>query len=109
MSSHCDRSKNASRLLNPIRASVLMAFLLASGARYAACAETPVNPGDDLIQFLNYTIQWYQNVVSFSQAPVTSPEVLFREIVTQTSRQALQLSFAYGNREAQLISVAQQN
>lgn len=109
MSSFCGRCKKQGRLQGLILAFVLLAFLFARGPRFAAYAAAPVNPGDDLIEFLNYTIQWYQNVVSFSQGQVTSPEVLFRDTVTQTSRQALQLGFVYGNHEAQLLSATQQH
>ena len=71
-----------------------------------AKAASPANPGDDLIHYLERTIEWQRQLTSLDQTPISSQDVVLRESVQQSARQAVQLGFAAARAQAAIISFA---
>src|SRR5437588_1478652 len=81
----------------------IVAALWGGGTAFGA---PPAGHGDEILQYLNQTIDWYRRVAAVDQQPVTSEEVVYRETVRETSRQALQLAFGYAKAGAALLGMS---
>jgi len=73
----------------------------------SATAAAPRNPADDVTNYLDRTIDWRRQITSLDQTPISSQDVVLRESVQQSARQALQLGFTAARAEATLIDAAQ--
>lgn len=62
------------------------------------------DPSADVLNFLDTTIDWYHQTISFTQTPCNTEEVLYRDAVRKNALDVLQLGFAFGRAEAVLIS-----
>jgi small-conductance mechanosensitive channel len=54
-----------------------------------------------VLEFVNRTVDWYRDVVLFDRTSARAEEVLFREAVGRSARQALRYGFEYGRAEAE--------
>jgi len=70
-------------------------------------AAPPANPADDLLKFLNQTIDWYRRVTALDQVPVNANELLYRDGVRQAARRVLRLAFAFARERAALLAANQ--
>jgi small-conductance mechanosensitive channel len=84
---------------------VTVLLALAVGAIIAREARAG-DPSGEVIKFLDGTIDWYRRVISFTQSPVNTDEVLFHDAVGQSTLQALRLGFAYGKTEGDLLAAS---
>lgn len=67
-------------------------------------AAPPPNPGDELVYYLDETIDWYRRVSALDQSAVGSQELLFRDATRYTSLQVLKLGFKFARADAALIA-----
>jgi small-conductance mechanosensitive channel len=58
------------------------------------------SPDQAALQYLNQTVDWYRDLNALDAAALRAEEVLFRESVSRTSRQALNVAFDFARAEA---------
>jgi small-conductance mechanosensitive channel len=63
-------------------------------------------PEQIILQYLDQTIDWERAVKSLDQAPISTQDVVYRETVHQTARQALQLGFQAARAQAAALVAA---
>ena len=90
--------------LRRVACALILIALVPTGA---AAADAP-KPEDPIRGYLDRTADWYRRVAALGQSPVNSQEVLFRDTVRQTSRQAVGLGFDFGRAEAALLGANDQ-
>jgi small-conductance mechanosensitive channel len=78
-----------------------MAILLPLAALSISAA--PPNPADELMSYLDRTIDWQRQITSLDQTPISSQDVVLREAVQQSARQALQLGFTAARAQAAML------
>jgi small-conductance mechanosensitive channel len=83
--------------------AIAIAVLLCCESRVEAAATSQPDSSDQLLQYLDHTINWYRQVTSVDQASLDSQEVLYRQSVREDARQSLQLAFEYAKAQARLI------
>jgi len=76
-------------------------------AMIAQAATPPADPGDEVLKFLDHTIDWYRRNTSFCQTPANTDEVLFRDSVQKSSLQVVCQAFDYAYAEAAMLSATQ--
>jgi len=81
---------------------VLAVVLCAAHLTLAAAPPAPVT-ADDVLKYLDYTIDWYRRVASLDPTPVNSQDVMFRETIRDQAIQVLQDGFTFARAEAQLL------
>src|SRR5947208_13608521 len=82
--------------------STVMVFnTLAQGA---AAPPPQSSPAEELLGFLNQTVDWYRQVSTLDQTALTSQELLYRDAAEQNARQALRLAFDYARAQARLLT-----
>src|SRR5437764_9885004 len=69
---------------------------LAMRAAGQGTAPSAAAQGQEVLDYVNRTADWYRDVAAIDRAWVRSDEVLFREAVGRSSRQALRFGFDYG-------------
>jgi small-conductance mechanosensitive channel len=69
----------------------------------AAIAAAPSNPTDEVMGYLDRTIDWRRQITSLDQTPISSQDVVLRESVQSSARQALQLGFTAARAQAALL------
>ncbi|HET6247193.1 MAG TPA: mechanosensitive ion channel family protein [Tepidisphaeraceae bacterium] len=75
-------------------------FLLAMPAIAAA----PANSDEQVLHYLNHTIEWHGRVSSLDQGSVSSNEILFRDTIRQNADQVLHLAFAAARGQAAYLA-----
>ena len=96
------RTKRRWRLARPTLA-LAAGYWLAVASPAAAPAP---QAGQNVLQYLDQTIDWYRRVVSLEASPIGSEDVLFRDAARQQARQALRLAFQHARAEAALLAPA---
>ena len=86
------------------RWAVVIALVLATGLGLALSQSSPVNTPDpqDVIQFLNQTINWYRQLAVESQIPKEPSDLLMVNDNRQVASQVVRLAFDYARAQAQL-------
>lgn len=74
-----------------------------------AAAPPPLGSGDDILQYLGRTIDWYRRAASLAQSPVRTQEVVFRDTALQSTRRVLQLGFQFARAQAALLAADQKS
>ncbi|HEY8749750.1 MAG TPA: mechanosensitive ion channel family protein [Tepidisphaeraceae bacterium] len=62
------------------------------------------DPNDYILHYLDQTIDWERGITSLDRAPISTQDVVFRETVHQTSRQALQIGFQAARAQAAALA-----
>ena len=62
------------------------------------------DPSNDVLNFLDSTIDSYSRTIAFTQVPCNTEEVLYRDAVRQNALQVLQLGFVFGRANAVLLA-----
>jgi len=83
---------------------ILLSGLLPCFDGVSRAAGPAANPAQDLLSFVSRAIEWYRRINAFDQDPVSTQEVVYRDTVSQTARQSLQLVFDFAKRDAELLS-----
>jgi len=60
---------------------VSLILVLMIGAMLARAGNAPADPSEEVVKYLDTTIDWYRRVISFIQSPVNTDEVLFHDAV----------------------------
>jgi small-conductance mechanosensitive channel len=76
-------------------------------AMITQAATTQPDPGDQVLKFMDHTIDWYRRITSFCQTPANTDEVLFRDSVQKSSMQVVCQAFAYAENEAKMLTATQ--
>lgn len=87
-------------------AAVVVALLVLLAVDPYAPAAQPPSAADDLLHYLDQTIDWYRRVTALDQSAVGSQELLFRDATRYTSLQVLKLGFKYAHAEGALIAAS---
>jgi len=74
-----------------------------------AATAPPAGSGEDVLQYLGRTIDWYRRVASLGQTPISTQEVVFRDTARQSTRRVLQLGFDFARAQAALLSANQKS
>jgi small-conductance mechanosensitive channel len=82
---------------------VTVALLLCPGDGKSA-GPPAAKPGDDVMKFLDQTVDWYHRVSGLDENAVTTEEFLFRDAARQHSRQAVRLAFDFARADAAMMS-----
>jgi len=77
------------------------------GAMLARAGNAPADPSEEVVKYLDTTIDWYRRVISFIQSPVNTDEVLFHDAVGLNTLQTLRLGFTFAHAEADLLDATQ--
>jgi hypothetical protein len=80
--------------------AVTLLLLLAFAQPLAAAAGGAPAREQDVLDCLGDMAAWHQRIVSAEPGDADPGEVLFRDAVSRTSRQALDLAFEYARAEA---------
>jgi small-conductance mechanosensitive channel len=64
----------------------------------------PPSGEQEIIKFLDQTLDWYHRVTAVNDTPINSAEVLLRETVRQNARHALRLGFDFAQAEATVLA-----
>src|SRR5207248_7747260 len=75
----------------------LLAFLLASGASLRA--QRPLQD-QDILQYLNQTINWRRDVAAVVQSSIDSRQAMFADGLHKSSIEAIRLSFEFARAQA---------
>jgi small-conductance mechanosensitive channel len=73
-------------------------------AQGAGAPPPPPSPAEELLGFLNQTVDWYRQVSTLDQTALDSQELLYRDAAEQNARQALRLAFDYARAQARLLT-----
>jgi small-conductance mechanosensitive channel len=87
----------------PVRSFVLLALLLAAAALRVCLAQT--QPGDELIGFLNQSIEWYRHVQVPGQLATDPSDSIYITYNRNSSLQAIALIFDFARTQAQQIQL----
>jgi small-conductance mechanosensitive channel len=87
---------------------VTVLVIVAACAPSAGAAEPPTRE-QEVLSHLSEVAAWYQHVVSLEQGQASPGEVLFRDAVGRTSRQALDQGFEFARAEAARAEAARAN
>ena len=82
------------------RLSIVSVLILLAPTGPGAGAADPPTPEQAALDPLGEVAGWYQSIASLEQGETSPGEVLFRDSVNRTSRQALELTFEYARAEA---------
>src|SRR5579871_2410370 len=69
-----------------------------------ATAADPKSPDQRVMSYLDQTIAWERSIAGLDQAPISTQDVVYRETVHQSARQALQLGFQAARAQAVALS-----
>jgi small-conductance mechanosensitive channel len=71
----------------------------------AAAPSAPANSSEQqqILSYLDETLDWYRRVTAVNDSPINSAEVVLRETVRQNARQALRLGFDFAGADAALL------
>ncbi|PYX82098.1 MAG: hypothetical protein DMG70_16455 [Acidobacteria bacterium] len=88
------------------RWAVVIALVLATGLGLALSQSSPVNTPDpqDVIQFLNQTINWYRQLAVESQIPKEPSDLLMVNDNRQVASQVVRLAFDYARAQADSLA-----
>src|SRR4051812_33229378 len=70
----------------------------------AIAAEPAPPPEKVILHYLDQTIEWERTIAALDQAPISAQDVVHRETVHQTARQALQLGLQAARAQAQALA-----
>ncbi|MBV8781027.1 MAG: mechanosensitive ion channel [Phycisphaerae bacterium] len=59
--------------------------------------------GEKLLQYLDHSVDWYQQINAIDPTPINAQEYLFRESVRESARQALARGFLFARMQAALL------
>src|ERR1700761_296975 len=85
------------------RLAILLVILVSNRGLSAVNAASPINQ-TQILDFLNETINWYQQIAVEQPKPPSPNDVLFAASNLPLSEQIVKLSFDFGRAEAQLTS-----
>lgn len=87
-------------MLIPIQCASFLLMILAVTANGAG----PEEPAEEVLGYLNRTIEWYRAVDTFNESVASSEETLLRSALHQDSTQVLRLAFLFGRGEAAVLA-----
>lgn len=95
------------RILKPILLGIFVAVLAPMGKHKACWAQTQqfnVASGQDLIGFLNRSIEWYRQLTVEDRADSNPGDILLVDDDRQTALEILELSFEFARADAQALA-----
>lgn len=73
----------------------------------AAVAAAPAaTPDEQILKYLDQTLDWYRRVTAIDDPASRSSEVILRSTVRQSARQTLRLGFQFARAEAEILTAA---
>ncbi|MDP9175905.1 MAG: mechanosensitive ion channel [Planctomycetota bacterium] len=69
-----------------------------------AFAAPSTSSGEQILHFLDGTIDWYHRMIAFSQTPVEAEQVIYRDVARRSALQVAQLGFDYARSHASALS-----
>jgi len=70
---------------------------------FLIAAAPPQDAGQNLVQFLNWNIDWYRHMQAGDPSPLNAQDLMFRDGVRASSLQAMKLSFDYARAQIPLV------
>ena len=89
------------RFACPVVSLLLVACLFGSPIFAAAS-----NTSDDVLHFLDHTIEWYRRLSELNQTQVNPEEVVFRDSVRKNSTDSLKLAFQFAIAQAKALAAS---
>src|SRR4051812_14801850 len=86
----------------PASAVLLLALALTAPAADAQ----PNKPEQDVLRYLDQTVDWYRRVTAVDPAPVSSQAVLMRDAVARGARDVVRRGFDFARAEADVLTPA---
>ena len=101
---HSKRKSKASFFLFILIAAFLLLAIAAIAQDNSADSESTATNGEEIIPFLNQTIEWYRQITVQQQLATEPSDVLFLNDNRQIADQVVRLSFDYARARAQALS-----
>src|ERR1044071_7025576 len=102
---HSTRKKRSIFYLFIVIASFLAVAIAAGIAQNnSAASDTTASNGEEIIPFLNQTIEWYRQITIQQQLATEPSDVLFLNDNRQIADQVVRLSFDFARARAQSLS-----
>lgn len=88
------------------RLAIVLIAGVSLGLFVLAAAPPPASSGQNIIQYLNFNIDWFRRVESLDPSPINAQDLMFRESARRTALDALRHAFDFARAAAPLLENA---